>query len=184
MDNSSAIKTLLRKIKALTDKGNDGEKANAEKILADLLQKNGLTIEDLEKEQPTWHSFKVSGKVQTRLLNQIVGKVNRNLVCHLVTKSSADDLGLRGRFAVKCTPAEFVEIEQMYAVYSRLYEKELKVFYLAFLSANKLLLDRLENDEDTPSQDEIEEANRAARMGQYIKSESVRKAITSGSYNE
>lgn len=68
-------KDLLRKLKALAEKGVGGEKINAQKKLEALMQKNGITEDELDEETAIECLFNISGIRERRLLMQIIYKV-------------------------------------------------------------------------------------------------------------
>ncbi len=66
---------LAKKLKAHADRGFDGEKINAEKMLNRLLEKHGITIEDIEQDKKSDYFFNLN-TIDSRLwgANSIEGK--------------------------------------------------------------------------------------------------------------
>lgn len=63
---------LLKKIKALADRGVDGERESAQTLLARLMEQYGISETDLEKERRETAWFRYSQETERRLLNQII----------------------------------------------------------------------------------------------------------------
>lgn len=131
---------LAKKLKALADKGVGGEKTNATTMLNNLLKKHNLTIEDIEGEEKKDYFFKLKPE-DLQLWNQIIHKVNWEIKCYgEFPKKKIKELNLRGNYMITCTVSEYIEIETMLEIYTRLYKEELEIFYTAFCTANDLLV--------------------------------------------
>ena len=158
---------LGKKLKALADRGVGGEKVNAEKLLKALLKKHNITIEDIEGEK-TQEYFINLDTVQGKLFSQIAGKVKRDLKLYgEFPKAFIKKFKLRGNHMIKCTPAEYIEIEAKYDFYYKLYTAELKIFWKSFLKANDLLMDATEDYK--PTKQQLEEWKRIEDMANKIK---------------
>lgn len=68
-------KDLVHKLKALAEKGVGGEKINARKKLEALMQKNGITEDELDEQTLIECVFDYSSVRERRLLGQIAYKV-------------------------------------------------------------------------------------------------------------
>ena len=170
---------LLKKLKAHADRGEGGEKLNAQKLFDTLLQKYGLTIEDIEGEKVEYYYFKAHG-IYATLLHQIMKRVNYDLKVGKLSAKRVKALGVPGGQVVKCTVAEYIEIEQMFEVYKKLYKKENDVFYLAFLTANDLLIKPPKSEAKTTKDltpEELKEWMRVQSMASKIKKETIRKRL-------
>lgn len=170
---------LIRKIKALAERGVDGEAINAKDLLLKMLNRHNLTIEDIEGEKQQDYFFKAHG-INGTLLHQIAKRVNYALKVYEFPASKIKEYNLSGNLMVTCTPAEFIEIEQMFHVYSKLYKEESEVFYMAFLSANDLLATPPEDKQkstDDLTPEELENWRRANQMASKIKRETIRKQL-------
>jgi len=128
---------LARKIKSLADKGIGGEKINAEKMLSDFLKKHKLTLSDIEGEEIKSFFFTIDEDFYD-LFVQIVKSVNREIKVYRFPKKEVRQFRLKGNHEIECTVAEYVEIEQSFDIYSKLYKDELKTFYSAFIHANNI----------------------------------------------
>lgn len=75
----SKIIELAKKLKALADRGEGGEKVNAENKLQQLIKKYGITTEEIEGEQQHDYFFKIKTTRERKLWMQIVALVNREI---------------------------------------------------------------------------------------------------------
>lgn len=170
---------LIKKLKALADKGVGGEAENAQQMLEKMLLKHNLTIEDIVGEQKNDYYFKASG-IKAKLLTQIIKRVNYDLKIYDIPSNVVKKYSLSGNVMTTCTVAEFIEIEQMFYIYDNLYKRESEIFYKAFLTANDLLARPPKDEQKTTkdlSKDELEEWKRTQEMASKIKKESIRKQI-------
>lgn len=168
---------LAKKIKVLAEKGEGGEKRNAEAMLADLMRKYGISAEQVESPVVKRYYFQAKG-INHDILTQCVVSTNYELrdkfwtVKTMYRKTHGDCL-------CECTAAEYIEISQKYDLYKKLYKKELDVFFRAFCTANDLLgtPPKMQTTDDLTDK-ERDEFIRAARMANSIKKERVTKQIT------
>lgn len=169
---------LAKKLKALADRGIGGEKINAEKMLANLLLKHNLTIEDIEGEKTFEYFFKLKPE-DVMIWSQIVGHVNAKIPKYgEFLKMDVKAFKLAGNYMINCTPAEYIEIECMLGIYPELYKRELKIFNSAFCHANDLLIKTDNKREITDlSKEELERILRIRAMASKIKSETFRKQL-------
>lgn len=66
---------LLKKIRALAEHGVGGEAENAEKLLARMMKKYGISEEELDEETRVRHDFTYHGGEEKKILKQVVYKV-------------------------------------------------------------------------------------------------------------
>lgn len=126
----------LGKVKALADRGEGGEKESAERTLAALMKRYGITEEDLEDKKVTIHWIRYKTDWERRLLGQLA-------YMHLGTGHSFGCVGRytkrpRKEVGIECTPAQYIEIEADFAFYSEAMKEEMELFYSAFLQKNGL----------------------------------------------
>ena len=129
---------LIKKIKALAESGVGGEKENAQKLLAELMQKYDIKEEDIEDDVIKEFDIKLSKFYKNesfamQILYSIVGKGIQNgkgFYSYIWNK--------RKRYFIKCTSAEFLEFEAKFKFFSYHFKKELERFYSAFIQANKI----------------------------------------------
>ena len=159
MSNHRVIE-LAKKIKALADRGIDGEQRNAVELLNSFLEKNGLTLDDIESETRV-DTFISCQKKQQKIMTQIFWYV---LGGEAKIYGSA---GKRYGFVIECTPAEKIEIAAMFRHYWAAYERELDSFQRAFIMTNNLYSqDGESRDYDDLTQAEKDEFERVKRLAQ------------------
>ena len=139
---------LLKKLKALADRGVDGEKVAAEKMLDKLMKKYDVTDEELSADEVSTMVFKYSGAEQKKLLLQIIYKVT-NKTDIFYDYINRDSGGVsRTRLGADVTKAQKIEIEFLFDFYVRQYEKECEVFLEAFIQKNQLFGNSLQADDE------------------------------------
>ncbi|MCD8355973.1 MAG: DUF2786 domain-containing protein [Clostridia bacterium] len=137
----------LRKLKALAERGIEGERENAQKILDRLMKKYDIDHIDSAEENREIRYFRYSQKIEIELLGQIIYMVTGQQACYCkspLTGRKIKELG------VLCSEAEAVEIEAAYAFYKDALEDELEIFMRAFVSRNDLFPDTTEEIPQAP----------------------------------
>lgn len=129
---------LLKKIRALAEHGVGGEAENAEKLLARMMKKYGISEAELDEETRVRHDFTYHGGEEKKILKQVVYKVTGGYTYELVYTASGRKV--RTQLGADCTPAEKVEIEYLFDFYKRLWEKE-KDAFLVIKTANLIYVD-------------------------------------------
>ena len=112
---------LLKKIRALAEHGVGGEAENAEKLLARMMKKYGISEAELDEETCVRHNFTYHGGEEKKILKQVVYKVTGGYTYELVYTASGRKV--RTQLGADCTPAEKVEIEYLFDFSKRLWEK-------------------------------------------------------------
>ncbi len=170
---------LAKKLKALSEKGIGGEKKNAEKMLLDFITKHKITISDIDGEEIKNFFFTIE-ESYFDLFYQIVKSVNRSIKVYRFPKKEVRQFRLKGNHEIECTIAEYIEIEQSYDIYIKLYKEELKTFYEAFIHANSIYPKT--SPEEMRSVDELSEEEqekwiRKVSMAHNIKKATIRKQL-------
>jgi hypothetical protein len=126
---------LAKKLLALAEKGVGGEKVNAKKKLQEYLDKHGLTLDDIDGDKKEDHYFTVKPD-QEKLFIQIGTKViGRDVKIYAVYRNNRK---ARNKMVITCTAAHAAEITIMLETYWNAYQKELDLFYKAFIHKNDL----------------------------------------------
>lgn len=126
---------LLKKIKALAERGVDGERESAQTLLARLMEQYGISETEIEEERRETAWFPYSQETERRLLNQIIYMVTGAGGFGCVGEYSGRK---RKKMGTECTAAERLEIEANYAFFKEAMKKELEIFYSAFANKNNL----------------------------------------------
>lgn len=149
MDKSA----LLKKIRALAERGVGGEAENAEEILRRLMEKYGVSEDELDEEERRRHDFEYHGKEQETLLRQVVYKVTGGYAYNLVYRASGRRV--KTRLGADCTAAEKVEIEFLFDFYTRLWERERAAFLSAFIQKHRIFAIRDDIEPQEVSREEL-----------------------------
>lgn len=170
----------ISKILALAERGEAGEKETAQAMLANILARHKLTLDDIAaKPARKWAEVTFSGKHEKLLMCQIIRKVTQQRDFYVKRPPKA-----RGRFFVELSPAEQVEVEFMFEVMKRALLAEMDKVVEAFICANSLFGPRAEkNEDDEDDEPEITPERRAylrqvAAMAMGMNRVDVRRAIT------
>lgn len=170
----------MEALKALAERGVDGEKVNAEERLHYLMQKHGISETELEDAgvRTFWIAFKTD--YERKLLHQLA-------YMHL---GSGHAFGCVGRYTnrarkkvgVDCTPAQYIEIEVDFAFYRAAMAEEMEIFYSAFIQKNRLfpppeLVKASDSDDD---EIDMETLAKMQAMMQGIERRTRNKALPEG----
>lgn len=164
-------KALLLKLKALAERGEGGEKLNAEAMLEKLMREYGYSAQELESEEKNECIFRYRTSREKWLLWQIIYKV---------TDENSTPFFKRGKEQNKArsvlTVEQQMEVELLFDFYRRLYKKEEKSFYGAFIQKHGLF-GKL-RDEEPPMELSIEERRKQAAIAAGMDDASPNKQIT------
>lgn len=144
--NDKKLHRRLQKLISLAERGEGGEKENAQRMLDNLLKKHGLSVSDIVGDKQSLQWFKYGkGLFELRLLSQII---------YAVCGSRDKWKNTRRRYVigVKCSEYERVQIELRFSVYREALKKEFEVIYDAFLHTNKIFPEK-SGDEDSDDKD-------------------------------
>lgn len=168
---------LLKKIKALAEQGVGGEKENAQRTLKKLMEKYGITDDDLDDEKVQFFDIKMpkfynSSALASQVMYSIVG---------VPTADNRKGLYRRGKsFSIKCTTAEFLEFQAKFKFYCHYFKEELKIFYQAFVQANRIFPDKKNEEESTIERDLTTADRKALFLAANLEKHEFRKQIEGG----
>jgi hypothetical protein len=130
------VKELAKKLKALADRGEGGERLTAENMLQKLLKKHDISIAEIEGESTEIEMISISKKyefISHIIIQSVVGE------CPFYSFTNKDTgKNLSSKTGVKCTKAEFIEIQAKLDFYYKVFETELHYFEIAFLHKNNI----------------------------------------------
>lgn len=168
----------LKKIYALAMRGVGGEKEAAAAILARLTKKYGISLDDLDEEQVKGFDLEFHGEIERKLLLQIVYKVTGDASnYHSLTWVASGRL-CRTKARVYCTEAQKVEIEFLHDFYKKLWKREVKALYGAFIQKHRLFGEPKEGEQASEISDE--EYAKMCRMIRGLSDEQPLKMIEGG----
>ncbi len=144
---------LLKKIRALAERGVGLSADNAEEILRRLMEKYGVSEDELNEEERRRHDFEYHGKEQEKLLRQVVFKVTGGYAYNLVYNATGRKV--KTKLGADCTAAEKVEIEFLFDFYTRLWERERAAFLSAFIQKHRIFAIRDDIEPQKLSREEL-----------------------------
>ena len=152
---------LLKKIKALADRGEGGETLAAAAILDRLMEKYHITEADLRDDAMEIHEFKWSKPFEDKLLDQIAYMVIGKYDAYKYTNSRA-----KVRL-VKCTQAQRIEITAAFDFYREYLAEGLARYFKAFIMAENIMPDVTKERDDNASGLTFEEIALAAMLDKH-----------------
>ena len=161
MSNEKYVE-LAKKLKELAERGVGGEAINARFMLNNLLKKHGITLDEIEEDKVSDHRIKWE-RSYVQLLAQVTSTVigKSNVYSRLHNK--------RTQFFIRCTPAQFIEIEAKACFYLEAYKKEQARHYTAFIYANNLFPANGSNAEPRElSPEELAELRKALALAEQM----------------
>lgn len=124
------IKQTLVKVKALADRGTEGEKKAAEEKLKKLLTKYGIDITEIDNQEVRERDFKHYRDLDSRMiLVQVIASV-RNTAIFLTKKDH--------QVHAEMTYNEYIEVLEKYKYFWTLFKKQRDLFKQAFITRNGL----------------------------------------------
>jgi len=144
---SDGVMRRLHKIKALAERGVDGEQAAAQAMLESILTRHNLTLDDIEAPAPVrnWVEVSFSGKYERMLMTHVILKVCQIAGGELTIKQRKR---ARSHYYVQLSAAEHVEVEFVFELMRKALDDEFDKVLVAFLHTNKLFGPRAETDDD------------------------------------
>lgn len=126
------IEERLRKIKALADRGTDGERTAARRLLEELLVKYGLTAADLEGVNKPKHRFTWRTRSEYQLLCHIL--------CTVTDEWTVETSRVRGGRTMSCllTEDDAREVRRLYACHRNAFKAEVGRLETAYINRHHL----------------------------------------------
>lgn len=171
-----AKKELLQKLKALAEQGVGGEKINAQRKLAALMRKYNISDEDISDEITQPCKFKYRGERERMLLVQVIYKVTNQRGAVFGFRYTQTGRTVSNMLGCEATKAQKLEIEFLFDFYKRLYKKEEKALYMAFIQKHAIFGQL--KDGETASELDEEELLKMHLMQQAMSDEQPLKQIT------
>ena len=187
--DAEQLKDRLRKMKALADFGIGGEREAAERLIREISAKYGITLADTADEIERERMVEGTNEWKRKILVQLLGLMrieqygDRNSdKLRLCVKS--EQVKKRGRkrgltwklrYYIRCTDAQWLELQAKAAVLFNAYEKQSKAFMLAFMIRNDLLMPY--DPESTTSSADQEEYAIAERLSEGIEQTILNKQL-------
>lgn len=171
------IKERLYKLLELSRQGVGGERENAEAMLTRLLEKNNMTLADLESHAATLEAyyFTFKDKEELKLLYQTAYAVVGS------NEYPAFKCGTSKRRRLMLTRAQGAEMQIRFEILVRHFRAEKKTFFSAFIMKNDIYPVNREPDPDfKPTQAQLEAWEKAKAMSRGIDKANIFKALEGG----
>lgn len=158
----------LKKIKALAERGVDGEKDGAEKVYRELMKKYQIEEAEVLEDRVTLHWFGYSDNLEEDLLTQIFYKVTGSPTYQRYTGKYSR----RKKRGCECTELEAIEIKMLFNFYKGELKREMGAFLIAFNSKNDLFPDknaRCYKEYDGPTRERTDEEKRMMKKAAFYR---------------
>lgn len=133
---SDRILELAKKLKALAERGEGGEKTNAVDQLKKLIEKYNLDLEDINSVRLQYRIFAFD------INNELHKKFVRQIISAVIGQKDLYYAGLiHNNWAVEIDDYQYVEISEKIDYYWPIFNNELDIFYTAFVHKNELTVD-------------------------------------------
>lgn len=183
--NKQQIIDRIMKVKALADRGTDGERIAAQRLLEELMKKYNITEADIDTEKTDVYVIEAGDGVFMNLFNQLYKvKFGRDREIWNISRMAKKDKNLlaeegfgdkNANLAIKCTKAEFLEVKMLFEIYKSDLKEQLNTFMYAYFYKNNLLAPA-EHDKES-SKEEKWKALQAVFMAQGIEKKEIHKMI-------
>lgn len=149
-----SIKSKLRKLQALAEKGYNGEAEAAKRLLDKLCKQYGVSLEDiLDREKKNCYRFEIGkGKIWLDLFMQCYVNVTGSKELQYIRESSSI---IRG---VELTAYQFAEISNLFfwhkANLKKDFEKTQRLVFEAYVQKHRIFRDRSNDPKDAEEEQE------------------------------
>lgn len=175
----SQIENKIKKLYALAMRGVGGEKENAERMMNQLLDREGLSIEDIISEKRIRYGWSYKTSHDRSIIVQVLYRVQDDRGDDAKVWSSKYP---RCRVSAKLTKAEYMLADMMIVFHRSQWRKErlrtLEALEIAYLNKHNLLSEPSEDDpipDVTP--ESLEKWSRIASMQANLENKSFMKGI-------
>lgn len=128
---SDKVVALLRKLKALADRGEGGEKENAERMLVEFLKKHDISLSQLQEDDLEDRIFKVPVRYKQLFIQVAASILGRERSIYGVR-------GYPSNVMIECSVSEYTELQMAFDFYRDALAEQLELFEEAFYQKNKL----------------------------------------------
>ena len=162
---------LLKKLQVLAARGYNGERDTAARKLDELMNKYNISADDLSDEKIVRETHVYHGSEEKQLLVQIAGMVVnvRGGIFYGIQNTLTNRVSST-KLAIDATAAQHIEIDFLFDFYKKQWEKEKKLFLIAFCKKNELF-PTAPSDERTGNEYTREERLKIIAMAQGIDQE-------------
>lgn len=160
----------IRKLQALANRGVGGEQINAREMINRLMDKYGITPDQLDVRTLNRYKFSYTNAWERKLMSQLF---------YLLGDKEWNCYAIRGKRNValyECYPEDWLDVISRYEILKRDYARQLKAFYRAFLTKNDLLLP-YDPSCPTPTKEKMEELCLAEELALGIRRSVLHKQL-------
>lgn len=142
---------LIKKLKAMVDRGTEEERKTAKKKIDLLIEKYNLDLNDcnLDYEVYSRHPFYYKGKYEKSILVQVFAMITKGddkvHIYHGLTETCKRS---SNRLVAVCTESQAIEIKIAYEFYLELFYEDLDLFLMAFISKHNLFGNPTSDEEE------------------------------------
>lgn len=177
MTERERILEKIKRVRALAERGVDGEKDSATALLDRMMEKYGITETELAEERREIAWFRYKTPLECRLLHQVIYAVTGRAASGCVGAYTGRK---RKKVGIECTAAERLEIEISFEFYKAALEQELERFYTAFVQKNGIFPEKAIDEVPEPGEIDLEEARRISLIMAGMDEHTRRKMLESG----
>ena len=185
MKTRQQILDRIMKVKALADRGTDGERTAAKRLLDELMEKYHIDEDNIDTDKKDHYFIDTGDSLFSKLFFQLyLSKFGTNRSVWSIDKMPKKEkqfmanMGFgdkNANHAIECTKAEFLEVKMLFEIYKNDLNKQLDTFMYAYYSKNDLLVPANQDKELT--KEEEEKAFKAMLMAAGIDKKEIYKMI-------
>lgn len=132
----------LRKLHALAEQGDAGERENAKVLLEKLMKKYNVSEASLDDGELGLHELSYKTPYERKLIHQLIYKIAPDRTMY----SYKSGKGKRSIIVLECTQAEAMQIQIEFEFYRTLWEEELELFFVAFVHKHQIFCSEERSD--------------------------------------
>jgi len=164
-------KEIIKKLKALSDRGVAGEKENATKLLQKLMKKYGISEEEIQKEELKVVNVTLKNKAERKICVQILYAYFNHAILY-------QQKNKRTTYYTKLTAAQEIEFKYMLSIYLDSFYKEQDILISAFIQKNDIFPDDEEAvEQDVQTKESRQRALKKSAMMTFMEKTQIRKAL-------
>jgi len=127
-----SVRSRLLKIQALAERGVGGEAEAAKRMLEDLCEEHGISVEDLTSLEVKFFAFTAKSPYHKKLLQQVCFHVLESSTITVVEDSSKPTVH------VKMTEIQHLDVESCFNFYKEAWNEALSEFFTAFIHKHNI----------------------------------------------
>lgn len=166
---------LIKKLRALAERGVGGEKEGAQKTLERLMKKYNIQEADLSEDVEEDHDFRYRNEYEKLLLRQLFYKIVPEYKEKVYKYRSGR--GSKTTIGVTCTKAQALQIQIEYDFYRALWKEEVDFFMDAFIQKHRIFREPTEGGETDEGKMSKQDLFRMVAMMEGMQSKSIKPLI-------